>query len=218
MRILTVIFILVVCGTKCFSQDSINKIYFQDGKIKSFQIKQDSITIYEKSFYENGRVSGEGTGFISNGKFVAKDFKRYYESGELWYSMTDSLSLSYERDGQLYMKVQMINGIKNGFMDVYQNGELVYKIEYKNDLKNGRLITYNLKTNKISFEDTYKDGSRLGPSKHYDNGGKLVKELFYKDNCILKVVYYNKKGKITKILTDKMNIVLSEGKSADCVL
>ena len=61
--LITIFFSLTVFTA--FSQDSINRIYYSNGSLRSFQIEKDSIFIYEKSFYENGEVAGEGVGRIN---------------------------------------------------------------------------------------------------------------------------------------------------------
>jgi antitoxin component YwqK of YwqJK toxin-antitoxin module len=216
MKFLRIFFWLIFFSPKCFSQDTIQKIFYQNGQLKNIQIRKDSLIFYEKNFYENGRISGEGFGILRNGKFIAKDFKRYYETGELWYSINDSLNLSYETNGQLYMKIRLFDGVKNGVTEYYLKGKLSYEIEYKNDLKNGKQISYDSETKQIRSEEIYKDGQLQGPTKKYGRNGKLIKELYYQGNCIIKVVYYNSIGKVEKVVVDKTSILLSEGKSIDC--
>jgi len=212
--LITIFFSLTVFTA--FSQDSINRIYYSNGSLRSFQIEKDSIFIYEKSFYENGEVAGEGVGRIKNGKFVPLNFKRFYDTGELWYSINDSLHVSFEKDGSLYMKTEMCSGEKNGIMEYYADGKLIYSAEYKNDLKNGKTAGY--KQDGGYFEILYNKNKMNGPAKYFAKTGILEKELYYADDCIIKAVYFDSKGRVLRTITSKKELILTEGKSIDCRL
>ena len=215
MRLLTTIFFLSTFNS-CFGQDSSNIIYYPSGQLKSFQIKTDSQNIYEKDFYENGAVSGEGFGYFKNGKYAAKSFKRYYETGILRATFTDTLLEAFEEDGSIYMHVEMINGIKNGEFRHYLVNKLSMLTHYKNGKKDGLSTTFNVKTGKVSTEETFKDDKLIGPTKHYDENGKITKEVFYEGDCPIKAIYYDKNLKPLKTITDKLQLKLNEGVSFNC--
>ena len=215
MRLLFIIFFILISKAS-FCQDSTNKIYYPSGQLKSFQIKRDSLNIYEKDFYENGKVSGEGFGSFTNGKYNAKNYKRYYETGILKATFTDTLLEAFEEDGRIYMHVEMFNGIKNGEFRSYLVNKLSMVMHYKNGKKDGLLKSFNVKTGKISMEENYKDDKQTGPSRHYDENGKIKKEVFYEEDCPIKVIYYGKNSNPIKIVTDKMKLKLVEGVSFNC--
>lgn len=215
MRLLIIIFFLTTSKT-CLCQDSTNKIYYPSGQLKSFQIKKDSQNIYEKDFYENGKVSGEGFGSFTNGKYNAKNYKRYYETGILKATFTDTLLEAFEEDGRIYMHVEMENGIKNGEFRSYLVNKLSMIMHYKNGKKDGVSKSFNIKTGKVSMEENFKNGLQTGPARHYDENGKLTKEIFYEGDCPVKAIYYDKSSKPIKTVTDKMKLKLNEGVSFNC--
>ena len=209
--------LLLIAATKfSFGQDSLNKRYFSNGQVASYQIKKDSVNIYEEDFYESGKLKGEGIGIIINGKYKPKQFKTYYKSGKLETSLCDTLYCEFEETGEIILHVQMKDWRNNGEFRVYRNGKLSLLIEYTDGKKNGVSKIYDFQTGRKVIEDHFKDGLQVGTSKHFDGGGNLTKEIYRADHCIIKVIYYSKNRRPIKIITDKSELILKEGRSIDC--
>lgn len=216
MRFITVLLLFSSFASVCYSQDSINKIYYTSGHLKSFQVKKDGSTLYEKDFFENGMVSGEGLGRLMNGKFQATQFKKYYENGSLNSSLCDSLFIAYEEDGKIYMHTELVKGIKNGEDRYYLANRLYTTEQYKNGKKNGLSIIYDLKTGKKAVIENYQNGIQVGSSKHYDNDGHITKEIYYDGECPIKAIYFDINSKPVKIVTDRNELKLTENNSFKC--
>ena len=212
MRFLTIFLVLVIFSCDCHSQDSINKIYYPGHQLKSFQIKKrDTSTIYEKDFYESGKVVGEGLGILTNGKYKPIQYKTYYENGVLKSNICDTVDVAYESDGRIYLHTQKVNGLKNGESQYYLENKLCSIINYKSDKRDGLSIVYDIKTGKKAFEENYQNGIQVGPSKYYDENGQLNKEVFH-EGSLVKVIYYDKNSKPIRTEIDSSEIKIGNAK------
>ncbi len=201
MRFLTIFLLFMTVSCDCHSQDSTHKMYYPGGQLKSFQIRRDSSLVYEKDFYESGKLAGEGLGSIAKGKYIPKQFKMYYENGVLKSNNCDSVLVEYDSVGRMYLHIPKVNGVMNGESQYYLENKLGSVINYKNGKRDGLTIVYDLKTGMKAFEENYKNGIQVGSSKYYDEKGQLQKEVFHQ-GLLVKVIYYDKNLKPIRTETD----------------
>ena len=216
MRFQLVIFLLTLLAYDTFAQDSTNKSFYANGQLRGFHIKKDSVTVYEKVFYENGSTSGEGIARLINGKYRPIQYKSFYEDGSIKVLTCDTSTTIYNPDGKISSHFQLKNGLKNGNSVFYLEDKLYFTLQFINDKRDGLQISYDLDTGKKSLEETYKNDKKFGVTKHYNKDGRIIKEIYYNDDCPTMAVYFDKNGKVTKKLKTKQEVWLQEGKPLNC--
>jgi antitoxin component YwqK of YwqJK toxin-antitoxin module len=122
MRFQFLIFLLTLLTCDIFAQDSTNKSFYPNGQLRGFQIKKDSVTVYEKVFYENALTEGEGIARLINGKFRPIQYKSFYEDGSIKVLTCDTSI--YDPDGKISSHAQLKNGLKSGNYVSYLDGKL----------------------------------------------------------------------------------------------
>jgi uncharacterized protein len=107
----------------------------------NLQAQQTNPNGYNKFFYENGKISSEGT--MKNGKPDGY-WKNYYKNGKLKIEGNrkdfelDSLWKFYDEKGRLTKTINYKNGKKNGLVIVYDTLQKpVMSESYSNDLRDG---------------------------------------------------------------------------------
>ncbi len=208
MRIISVLF-YVAFACRSFSQDTV-KSYYPNRKLRSWSIKLDTNLVFEKSFYENGKLEGEVTMFITLGKPLFKSAKTYYETGEIKDLRNDTFQIRYEPDGSVFQTSQIRSYRKNGVTKTYLKKRLWLEVEFKDDLENGWTTTYNNSGTVKIKQEYYINGKQQGPIKYFDTIGKLVKTIYYLEGCPYKAEYFDKMGKLTQTLTEKKAIYKKE--------
>jgi antitoxin component YwqK of YwqJK toxin-antitoxin module len=216
MKFQLVIYLLTLIACDTFAQDSTNKSFYPNGQLRGFHIKKDSVTVYEKVFYENGSTNGEGIARLIKGKYRPIQYKSFYEDGSIKVLTCDTSTTIYNPDGKISSHFQLINGLKNGNSFFYLEDKLYITIQFKNDKRDGLLISYDLDTGKKSLVETYKNDKKFGSTKHFDKSGRITKEIYYDDDCPVRAIYLDKNGKVTKTLKTKQEVWLQEGKPLNC--
>lgn len=206
----------LVAAIHSLAQDTIRKVYYDNGRLSSFRIKKDNQSFYEKLLYENGKLEGEGIVRKVNGKELPVKYKYYYENGKLKAIRTDTSWVEYDPDGKLALYKQLAGGKKNGISKSYIDGKLSIMSYFKNDKKDGVEIVYDLKNgNKVS-EETFSVGERTGEAKYYDEKGKLTRRVQYKKGCPESAILYDKAGNISKTLRTKNELQLLGARPLYC--
>jgi MORN repeat variant len=100
----------------------------------------------------------------------------------------------YYENGQLSSETKFIDSIKNGESVAYYNdGKLLGKLSYKNGKVNGEVTEFH-KTGSIMFKGNQTDGNLVGTAIYYYDNSKPETELYYKDNKIFLVNYWDSIG------------------------
>jgi len=86
------------------------------------------VTVYQKGYFENGKISNEGP--ILNGK-RSGEWKNYYKTGELWNvvyfkdDLADSTTVAYFQNGKIRYEGQYVKGQKSGTWKLFtEEGKL----------------------------------------------------------------------------------------------
>ena len=134
------IIIFLLFSSSVFGQKTYQKIYFDDGSLKSEGwLKNNQKTAYWKFYYENGKLEKEGR-FLNN-----KETKYWY---------------FYRKDGTKEREGHFIKGAKSKWWLFYNEMEIVYhKCQLKNDKKNGYSLQYE--KNKLVKAEKYKAGKKV---------------------------------------------------------
>ena len=97
----------------------------------------------------------------------------------------------YYENGQLASETKFIDSIKNGeTIAYYKDGKLLGKYVYRNGQINGEVIEFH-KTGNFMFKGNQIDGNLVGTATHYYDNGKPERELYYKENKVFLVNYWN---------------------------
>lgn len=127
--------LVVACAPKTVD---VVKLKHEDGTarlIYTYQIQQnDSVLVYEKQFYPNGKLEQEGQykEDLRDGKWTY-----YYENGNKWSEGYFKAALSHGKrsiwyeNGQLHMQGAYDQGARIGLWKFFrENGELAKEVDY----------------------------------------------------------------------------------------
>ncbi len=100
----------------------------------------------------------------------------------------------FYENGQLASETKFIDSTKNGeSVAYYKDGKLLGKCIYKNGKINGEVTEFH-KTGSLMFKGNQIDGNLVGTATHYYDNGKPETELYYKDNKVFLVNYWDSSG------------------------
>jgi uncharacterized protein len=149
---------------------------------------------YNKFFYENGNLSSEG--YIIKGQPDGY-WKTYFESGKIKSEgnrknfLLDSTWVFYSDSGKILLKINYLDGKKNGIRTTYQEDEIVEE-NFVDDIKQG-LTHYYYPDGKLWKEMNFIDGLEEGLGKEFSNmDGRVVKLVHYKKGYTTDIEYINK--------------------------
>ena len=98
---------------------------------------------------------------------------------------------NYYDNGQLASETKFMDSTKNGeSIAYYKDGKLLGKCIYRNGKINGEVTEFH-KTGKLMFKGIQIDGNLVGTATHYYANGKPESELYYKDNKVFLVNYWD---------------------------
>ena len=98
---------------------------------------------------------------------------------------------NYYENGQLASESKFIDSTKNGeSISYYNDGKLLGKCVYRNGKINGEVTEFH-KTGNLMFKGHQIDGNLIGIATHYYDNGKPESELYYKDDKIFLVNYWD---------------------------
>ena len=112
------------------------------------------------------------------------------------YSATPNsfIEKEYYENGQLASQTKFIDSIENGeSIAYYKDGKLLGKTYYKNGKIDGEVTEFH-KTGNLMFKGNQVNGKLVGFATHYYDNGKPEKELYYKDNKVFLVSYWDSSG------------------------
>jgi len=168
IRNLAIFFVIIVLQQAAFSQDE----KLPDG--------------YKKFYYENGKISSEGT--MRNGKPDGY-WKTYFENGILKSEgnrvnfLLDSTWKFYDETGKLVLTINYKNGLKNGLRVTYLEKEIIAE-NFENDIKQG-LTTYYYPDSTINRTVNFVNGREDGLSKEYGEDGRVITLTTYKKGYVV---------------------------------
>lgn len=153
-------------------------IYYEDGN-----------TIFEKSNYIEGQLSGLRILYYDNGQPEIKE--NYLED-----LLQDTLYIYYP-SGELKQKEPYIKGVITGVLTAYyENGMLKEKVHYKNNVENGSFVEYFPNGN-LQWQGTYLNGdNEFGELLKYDSTGTLIRKLMCDSIAICHTVWTLEKGDV----------------------
>jgi antitoxin component YwqK of YwqJK toxin-antitoxin module len=212
LKVIAIVF-LIQFPFRLFSQDTL-RVYYPSGKLAGWDIKLDSGKREGRLFYESGKIHAETRARINNGDTVVDYLKEYYESGITEMLKNDSELVDYQPDGTVFNSYSLKDHKKNGIACTYMGGMLWMEQEFKNDILNGYRTTYD-SCGAVESREYFKEGRLEGPLKIFKKS-VLTKQIFYNKGCPIKVEYFGKSGKLTRMLITKKEIWMEEGKPIGC--
>jgi len=171
--------LIVLChSTIMFSQvneqiEGLQKFYFQNGKVSSEgTMKSGKPDGYWKSYYENGNLKSEGN-------------RKNFELDSTW--------AFYNESGKLILEANYKGGKKNGLKISYLDKEII-KENFQNDIKEG-YTRYYYPDGKIKLEIPFVKGLEQGYGKEYSTDGTIITLTEYKRGFIVDRLKINRKDK-----------------------
>lgn len=168
-KINVLVFILALTAFKSYAQPSgqkngYNKFYYENGKISSEGTMRDGKPDgYWKNYYENGKLKIEGN---------RKDF------------LLDSIWNFYDIKGKLTKSVDYKEGKKNGPTTVYDTAQKVVSIEmYANDVKQGD-SKYFHKNGRLKSIIPFDKGRQNGTGYEYSPDSNITAIMVYKGGIL----------------------------------
>lgn len=161
-----------------------------------FLSAQDKIDAngYNRFYYENGKLSSEG--YMRDGK-PDGHWKTYFENGTLKSEGNrknfnlDSTWNFYSDSGQIIMKINYLDGKKNGIRTTYQEDEIVEE-NFIDDIKQG-YTKYYYPDGKLWKEMNFIDGLEEGTGKEFAaDDGRVIKLIQYKKGYTVDIEHINK--------------------------
>ncbi len=139
---------------------------------------------YNKFYYDNGKVSSEGT--LRGGKPDGY-WKTYFQSGNMKSEgnrknfLLDSTWKFYNEEGKLMLTYDYREGRKNGFKKTYDTKEnyVTQEENYVNDVKQG-FSNFYYKSGKLKQKINFIEGKEEGVSYEYGEDGLIIGLTEYK--------------------------------------
>jgi uncharacterized protein len=151
---------------------------------------------YNKFYYENGKLSSEGT--MKQGKPDGY-WINYYKNGKVKIEgnrknfLLDSIWKFYDEKGRITKSIEYKDGKKSGYTKVYDTTQKVTSIEkYEQDLKNGNTI-YFYPNGRTKSSVPYKDGKLEGTAFEYSKDSLLIAISIYKGGILQSYEKINQK-------------------------
>jgi len=193
--------------------DTIEKIPFDNGELHGTWVKFDTNgdTLFYRNFL-NGEEHGKFVGISpAYDKYVEENFVNGFLDGKiLIYKYEIDLSLTPTKKKYIKYEFSMKEGLKHGLCIEYYDHkpigspdyleeDLIYEsTEYFKDMKHGPYKNYNI-DGTLKEEGIYQYDKRDGIWKHYNlNNCNLEVGYEYKNDKILKKIYYNPNGTIQR--------------------
>jgi antitoxin component YwqK of YwqJK toxin-antitoxin module len=177
-KLVFILILFLFSGIICAQNNSINPngyniFYFENGKVSSEgTMKEGKPDGYWKNYHKNGTIKIEGN---------RKNF------------LLDSIWKFYSESGKIQKSLNYSLGKKNGISEIFDtSGNVITRENYSNDIKNGNTITYHIngKTKQII---PFKNGKAEGVSYEYTPDSILISIITYKYGFIEKQEKINRR-------------------------
>jgi len=169
--------------------DSVQKTYWDDGKLKS------------ELRFDNGKMNGECIWYSQDGRLMKK---AHYKDDVL-----EGQCISWHANGKMASEEYYVNGVLDGEVKKwYDNGQLFQEGQYAKGMMDGQWFIF-YPSGALAGKAEYKMGT--GKQVCYEESGYKCLEVPYVDNLKQgREIYYNPNGKITKIVEYEKGKVVSE--------
>ena len=154
-------------------------------------------------YYANGKI--QQVGLYSSGK-LSGVWKWYYETGELLkeefyiYGQPDGESIEFTIFGNIITKGNYIEGLKEGEW-YYKVGDQKMTGRFVMDMKDGVWKSYYLEEETLSFEGKYIQGNPDGKHTYFFNDGSIKEERHYNEGERVKSwSKYDENGKLILVV------------------
>jgi len=191
--------------------DSIS--YYENGNISGkTPFKSGSIDGYNYSYYDNNQLRRKT--YLKNNEVIDQTVDIFNYDGKVVSQIIykngkrNGLFISYDDDGTLKFKQNLIDDKKNGItIHYHKNGQVFSETNYVDDKEEG-IETGYYENGNLWSRKTYVNGEEKGPVEEYYENGQLSANLsfywysseksrsFYKG----KNIYYHRNGNISQIL------------------
>jgi antitoxin component YwqK of YwqJK toxin-antitoxin module len=160
---------------------------------------------YNKFYYENGKISSEGTmrdgrpdgywkTYLPSGIIKSEGNRRNYELDSLW--------KFYDERGKIATEINYLAGKKEGIKRIWsEEGFILSEENFSADIKQGLTITYyppddsSQTKGKIKTKTLFDKGKENGTSYEYDKDGNIITILEYNYGVLKKQEYVNRTNK-----------------------
>jgi len=158
--------------------------------------KTQDTAVFTRFYYENGRVSSEGSlkngkpdgywkTYNENGKLVSEGNRKNYELDSIWKFYGDTAKLS--------MEISYLNGKKNGIRKSYLEKEIIEE-NFKEDVKQG-FTTYYYPNGKIMRLIPFDNGLEHGLEKEFGEDSIIISITEYRRGMVIMREKMNRKDK-----------------------
>ncbi|MFC2087499.1 toxin-antitoxin system YwqK family antitoxin [Bacteroidota bacterium] len=159
--------------------------YFENGEIKAKMSYEGNNYVYTMFFAQNGKLSAEGyyLNKEKEGVWVFYNDLNDSISAHIKYVMgkKDGKTYRYYENGKILEEKTYNNDTLDGVWRKYfENGQVMTEVMYNQGKLNGPFNAYFL-NGRLEITGFYKKGVRDGTWKHYDNYGKLINKIEYRD-------------------------------------
>lgn len=169
-------------------------------------------------FYENGNLKKQ-IRILSNLKGIIQE-KYYYENGNLEFEcykkneLLNGEAKIFNEDGRLTLTKMYKKGLRDGWINYYDNGTCIQKQFYKKDLFYENIDSSKPFTGikKIQYLDgsyleiNFLKGKYHGVVKDVSKDGKLIGEFIYKKDNLVDRKIYDENGEIIDEVVTVLNI------------
>lgn len=144
----------------------------------------DSGAIKTKAYFRNGLLTKKVLSY--------SEARLNFQDSAYDNDLLNGLTTILDDDGRLMMRAWFVNGKLQGPMEIYEEGILQARFMYARGGREGEAVLYNIKTGKVSGIEHYHADKRHGRAKYYDDEGRLVSEIDYRNGKVdgEKIDYY----------------------------
>lgn len=160
---------------KAYTQEMLENITGQESKE---QVQEDGRTYNAHITYKNGTKIKHGKEILYylNGGVAQKAF---YVDGK-----REGLFQMFSQKGVLIYEAYYRNGLLHGPCKLFDvtSGKIKSEMNFAYGLQEGQMNIYDVKNGKLWHQLYYKQGKKEGKAVEFDESGKIVREIFYRDD------------------------------------
>lgn len=189
--------------------------YFDKNGKELFKAENGSGNFNVKSYYAHGQLNGEGA--YKKGKMEGA-WKFYYPEGskrsEFSYKdgELDGKAREFFRNGAVQFDMSYKAGQFDGyFIEYFGNGQIKQEGWFQQGERQQQWITYHTNGNKET-EYYYLNDNLTGDYADYGATGKIYSASVYKRGKVESLKYFNSKGELITVVTEKGNSKIYENK------
>ncbi|MDP2930690.1 MAG: hypothetical protein Q8N56_03755, partial [bacterium] len=129
----------------------------------------------------DGEISLESQNFFCKNqeKYLSKNYN--YSCSN---NVVNGEFVKYDSKGNVWLKVEISNGILNGIYEQFTDGKLYRHLEYKNGNLDGKVYKYSTDGN-LEYEGQYTNRLQDGIFRRYDYKGNIESEVLFENGKIM---------------------------------